>query len=139
MTPPSLIGVGALGKQEDKIYAVEVHTTLAPNAHPIPFGLIPQNGIVVIPLDKRVVNPFDERLLFLAGDFPHVHRRIEVHGCDWPNCEPRVGPRQDPATLFLRRGESSFRYRRPNVLLPLNVHAVMRTLLGHTLSSVSIE
>ena len=150
-TPPSLVGVGTLEKQEDEIYAVENHTVVAPDFPPTVFGLVPQHGKVVIPKDSRVAGAVETTLIFLAGDYPHVHRRIEIRECPGKNCYPDIdrcpgkdcysvgAPQGHAVTLLLRGAESRIQYRRLDVSAPLNALAVLRTLSGNILSSVSIE
>jgi hypothetical protein len=148
-TPPSLIDMESEAKAEDFIFGID-NVALSGKDAPVVTGLAFRDGKWNRTPDSKVGTAKKTYLIFAAGDFPHVHRRLEVLGCALPNCSvPPAGgsgpaPVQPKTTCFptLRRARACFEYWQPLAAyrpLPLNVRVVMRTPWGHALDLVRIE
>jgi hypothetical protein len=138
-TPPSLFARKSEAKADDVIFAIDSVAEQGKGASIIT-GLVPQGGRWARSPDSQVESGTKTFLVFHVGDYPHVHRRIEIFGCNQPDCVLPLGgnPRN------VRRATARFEYwqpyaavRRPRPLL--NVRAELRALWGHSLDSVPID
>jgi hypothetical protein len=129
-TPPSLLGVASEDRADDSIYAIVSEAEQGSGVKTIT-GLDFQNPHWVRPPASQVATASRTFLVFYAGDYPHVHRHIEV-SCTSPYCVPRSDSRP-----HLRRAIARFEYMQPNALLqrPLNAFAALSTCWGQPLPS----
>jgi len=147
-TPPSLLDRESEAKAGDFIFAIDSMAEHGKEA-PVVTGLVFRDGKWDRPEDSKVGTASKTYLIFHAGDYPHVHRRVEVLECGLPNCSvpPAESNRPDPLqprTCFsaLRRARACFEYWQPHAAylpLRLNVRAVLRTLWGYPLDSARIN
>lgn len=147
-TPPSLFDIKSEAKADDSIFAI-VSVAEQGEGAPVIRSLVLQDGKWHRTPDSKVETGTKLFLIFHVGDYPHVHRRIEVLGCSSRNCSvPAVSNPPDPRwarTCFheVRRAEDCFQYWQPNVAIqprpPLNVRAELRTLWGHLLDSTLVN
>jgi hypothetical protein len=147
-TPPSL-DMKSEAKADDVVFAI-ISVAEQGDQPPVVTGVAFQDGKWRRPSDSKVETGTNLFLIFHVGDYPHVHRRIEIVGCSSRNCSVPAkrtppDPRWAGSCFFpeLRRAKACFQYWQPNVAIrprpPLNIRGDLVTFWGHTLGSVEID